>query len=172
MGLGKLRTILAAGWLAGAIGLGPAVLSGDRPHVDGALASDQQPTREGGGAAAPVTDPHREKSPAPREDQSQDPGWAEADQATEPATPIDVGQHLERIEQILDSMLAIAPPGRPMTAEDERAADPPQRVGTAGTTVTERTGETVIVERAKLEDLRVHVQQAREALRQVKDEQR
>jgi hypothetical protein len=84
-----------------------------------------------------------------------------------PATEHDVLQHLDRAEQIVDSLLAIAPPGGPVSVDDERTTDEPQRVGTAGTTVTPRTGETLLVERAKLEDLRVHVQQAREALRHV-----
>jgi hypothetical protein len=172
MNVGKLRTLLATGWLAAIIALGPAAHSTDRAQADVAFAEAQQPAGErSGGTAAPVTDPRREKSSTAGEAQSRSPGTADTEQVGEPATPVDVGQHLERIEQILESMLAIAPPGGPIAAEDERVADPPQRVGTAGTTVTERTGDTVLVERAKLEDLRVHVQQAREALRQVKDEQ-
>jgi hypothetical protein len=84
---------------------------------------------------------------------------------SEPAPPVDVHQHLERIEQIVNTILEIGPPGEPITADEERIGDVPQRVGTTGTPVSARTGETVIVDRAKLEDLRVHVRQAREALR-------
>ena len=88
------------------------------------------------------------------------------------ATPGDVRQHLDRLEQIVESILSVAPDGEPIVAGREQATDEPTRVGTAGTPVTERTGETVVVERAKLEDLRVHVRQAREALRQVEAERR
>ena len=63
-------------------------------------------------------------------------------------------EHLARIEELVDEALGHATKGA-------RPSDP---VGTTGTPMTKPTGEKVSVERAKLEEIRMHLGQVRTAL--------
>jgi hypothetical protein len=63
-------------------------------------------------------------------------------------------EHLDRIDEILREAL------RP-TEKPSKGSDP---VGTTGTPMTQETAETITLARAKLEEIRMHVEQARAAL--------
>jgi hypothetical protein len=63
-------------------------------------------------------------------------------------------EHLARIEALVDEALG-------KTTKGARPSDP---VGTTGTPMTEQTGEKIPVERAKLEEIRMHLGQVRTAL--------
>jgi hypothetical protein len=63
-------------------------------------------------------------------------------------------EHLDRIEEIVRE--ALRPHEKPPKGRDP--------VGTTGTPMTEETAETITIARAKLEEIRMHVEQARTAL--------
>jgi hypothetical protein len=98
--------------------------------------ADQQGAAAGEAPPAPV---QSARTPA-------DPGDLER-------RPDDAVEHLERIEAIVDEVLG--------PREKPAAGD---AVGTTGTPMTAATGETVVMQRAKLEEIRLHLQQMRMAL--------
>jgi hypothetical protein len=70
--------------------------------------------------------------------------------------PNDAAEHLARIEAIVSEALA----GRPAT---ERTGE---QVGTTGTPMTEPSGDVLVIERSKMEEIRMHLEQLRTALAQ------
>lgn len=70
--------------------------------------------------------------------------------------PKDAAEHLARVEEIVREAL-----------EAKRGDAPPEEekpIGTAGTPLTAQTGEVVTIERAKLEEIQLHLEQIRTAL--------
>ena len=70
--------------------------------------------------------------------------------------PQDAAEHLARVEAIVREAL-----------DAKRGDEPPEEeepIGTAGTPLTAQTGEVVTIERAKLEEIQLHLEQIRTAL--------
>lgn len=78
------------------------------------------------------------------------------DQGQVKPRPNDAAEHLARIEAIVSEALA----GRPVT---EGAGE---KVGTTGTPMTEPSGDVLVIERSKMEEIRMHLEQLRTALAQ------
>lgn len=122
--------------------------------------AEQEADRKGAVAGeAPPAEVQSERSPAGEE--------GSADERESPARPRpgrvkprpgDAAEHLSRIEAIVEQALSARPAEPP---EDETAAG---TAGTTGTPVTEPTGEMLTIERAKLEEIRLHLAQLRTAM--------
>jgi hypothetical protein len=80
----------------------------------------------------------------------------------------DAAEHLARIEAIVAEALGSTPqteaPKTEAPAKPDVDATGDDAVGTTGTTMTEESGETVTMERARLEEIRMHLEQIRTAL--------
>ena len=75
----------------------------------------------------------------------------------------DAAEHLARIEAIVEEALGSTPKTEAPTLPNVDATGD-EAVGTTGTTMTEESGETVTIERARLEEIRMHLEQIQTAL--------
>jgi hypothetical protein len=120
--------------------------------------AEQEADRQGAVAGeAPPAAVQSERSPE-GEGQNVEPGQpgARPDRGTVRPRPGQAAEHLARIEAIVSEALA----GRPVT---EGTGD---KVGTTGTPMTEPSGDVLVIERSKMEEIRLHLEQLRTALAQ------
>jgi len=117
----------------------------DTPELTREQEADQKAAVSG---EAPAPEHRREQ---PLEDAIQAPGEPPAGAPLRQGARRDALEHLGRIETIVSRLL-----------DDETSAQEP--VTTRGTPVAEDSGERVPVPRARLEELRTHIEQLRTAL--------
>ena len=128
--------VVIAGDAAGNGGQTPAPIREESADQQGAAAGEAPPAAQQ--SARTPAEPESSKTPAERP--------ARVSHAA--------AEHLDRIEEILREAL-------PPRQKPAKGSDP---VGTTATPMTEQTGETVTIARAKLEEIRMHLQQVRTAL--------
>jgi hypothetical protein len=117
---------------------------------------EQEADRQGAVAGeAPPADVQTERSPE-GEERVAEPPAAPPDRDKVKRRPADAAEHLARIEAIVSEALA----GRPATEGTG------EKVGTTGTPMTEPSGDVLVIERSKIEEIRMHLEQLRTALAQ------
>jgi hypothetical protein len=119
---------------------------------------EQEADRQGAVAGeAPPADVQTERSPE-GEGQVVEPRAPAVPPARGQVKPRlnDAAEHLARIEAIVSEALA----GRPATKGTG------EQVGTTGTPMTEPSGDVLVIERSKMEEIRMHLEQLRTALAQ------
>ncbi len=119
---------------------------------------EQEADRQGAVAGeAPPADVQTERSPEGEGQVAEPrPPSTRPDQGQVKPRPNDAAEHLARIEAIVSEALA----GRPVREGTG------EKVGTTGTPMTEPSGDVLVIERSKMEEIRLHLEQLRTALAQ------